>query len=237
MNGPGEPESTRTGERSKGKVAVSEMAGDLRLELGDKVLLTLEGSKDRIRAEIVGRIEKEFLIAHLAPSPGIREKFYQGAPLLVRFLDEGMIIGFKSCVINFILRPRPLLILEYPMMIDKVSLRNDERFECSIPCVMQTKFERVEAVIIDLSRGGCKISCDAAENKDCTRLENSEVGEMIVLMFEADNEGTITLSGKIKNKAREGLAQVFGVSYTKLSNDIFDKLDSFISRRLAPSRR
>jgi c-di-GMP-binding flagellar brake protein YcgR len=219
--------------RPRGRVAVKEMAKDLHLRVGDRVLITPKGSKDKVRAELVGLYSNEFLIVFIPPAPGTRGKFEEGVGIQVRYLHSGKIIGFESSVLKFINKPRPLLFLEFPLMLEKMDLRSEERYECSIPCIVQTKFERIEATIIDISRGGCRFTCDGSENKQCVMADRFELDEMVVMMFAIENNEGMTLSGKIKNRSKENQAISFGLSYTKLSSDMYEKLDAYIERKLA----
>jgi c-di-GMP-binding flagellar brake protein YcgR len=213
------------------------MAKDLHLRIGDRILLTTTQSKEKVRAEVVGLFSNEFIIAHLPMTPGLREKFQQGVTVAVRYIYSGKIIGFASSVLRLILKPKPLLFLEFPMMLEKVDLRSEERYDCNIPCIVQTKFERLEMTISDLSRGGCRITCDTTANKECVRADKFELGEVVVLMFAIDNNEGMTLSGKIKNRVRKGNTYVFGISYTKLSSDTYDSLDRYITKRLKRKKR
>lgn len=223
--------------RPQGRVAIREMAKDLHLRIGDRVLLTPGGSKDKIRAEVVGLFSNEFIIAHVPLTPGVKNLLAEDASLVVRYIYSGKIFGFSSRVLRLIVKPKPLLFLEFPMMLEKYDLRSEERFECSIPCILQTKFERVEATIADLSRGGCRVTCDTVADKDCVRVENFKVDDIVVLMFSVKESEGVTLSGKVKNRTKNGTVYNIGISYTKLSSDMYERLDAFITRRLAGMKR
>jgi hypothetical protein len=230
---PGQSENGAVAARPQGRVAIKEMAKDLHLRIGDRVLLSPGDSKDNIRAEVVGLYSNEFIIAHVPLTPGVKAMMTEGAGLVVRYIHAGKIFGFKSSVLRLIAKPKPLLFFEFPMMLEKYDLRKEERYGCSIPCIVQTKYERVEAAIGDLSRGGCRVTCDTTADKDCSRVENFKVGDIVVLMFSVVESEGVTLSGKIKNKSKDGTVYNFGISYTKLSSDMYERLDNIISKRLA----
>jgi len=109
-----------------------------------------------------------------------------GDSLVIRFLKDGTIYGFRTPVLCTATVPYRLLFVGYPVEVVERSLRSSPRLECYLPCEGQVggrTFSR--AFIRDFSATGCQLripldalepekEADDAETEDEPRLAEAD---------------------------------------------------------------
>lgn len=134
-------------------------------EVGTRVSLESTRLTGRMWSRIVGWKEQQYLLletpeAHLPA--GITTAFSVNDVLTLRYMDDGVIVGFRSPVLGRITQPYPLTIVAYPHHAEKHSLRRHPRMACYLPCQVQLgELEIARAVIRDVSLNGCRIRIPA----------------------------------------------------------------------------
>lgn len=132
----------------------------LAIELGNTVQITGPTSGIRIKASLAGMVKGRCLILQIAgveSSGDLRRLFSYGDALLVRYLHEGVIFGFRTFVSGTVVEPLPLVFLNWPERIEAHSVRQSRRLDTFIPCSLNLQGERHEASIVDISAGGCQV--------------------------------------------------------------------------------
>ena len=109
-----------------------------------------------------------------------------GETCIVRFLQEGTMIGFRARVIRNLTEPMPMMVVDYPKEVEEIGVRQQERISCNIPAVaffqgtavtdtpagkkpgkraatdadksLAENFAVMKTVITDLSLGGCMLA-------------------------------------------------------------------------------
>jgi len=84
-----------------------------------------------------------------------RRLFSYGDPLLVRYLHDGVIFGFRTFVSGTVVEPLPLVFLNWPERVEAHSVRQSRRLDTFIPCHLKLQGTGHDASIIDISAGGC----------------------------------------------------------------------------------
>lgn len=82
--------------------------------------------------KIVGAMEPHYLFVHNPPEGG---KLFFCEPdryCIVRYLHEGVAIGFRAAVLSVLGNPLPLAVLRYPSSCEEVLVREAQRLECNI---------------------------------------------------------------------------------------------------------
>lgn len=138
---------------------------------------------------------------------GKQQLFEFNAPLMVYFLSDGVVYAFKSFMLR--VHPKPAVIaLEYPVTINKHSLRKSERIELIMPVTATPKRggSPVAGAVIDISANGMKVAF-AEPGK-------YQVGEVALLAATLPNGVPVEgLAGTVRNIRLENGQWHFGISF------------------------
>lgn len=135
----------------------------LNLDFGTKVLLQPEGLKENLATFFVGLDRPRFLIVKAPASRALMEHIYTEKAVTVRYASQGTVFGFHSMVISTLSKPAKLIFLVYPAKVETVNLRRNERVDTHIPASFAFSEVSFEALIVNLSLGGCKLLIKGAE--------------------------------------------------------------------------
>jgi c-di-GMP-binding flagellar brake protein YcgR len=133
---------------------------------GQEVFIEREmgSQKIRSRTRLIGIKPDRYLIFDMPLYDGTAAFTVSGEPCVVRFVDEGEVIGFSSRVIQIHYEPTPLLFVEFPRDLEKINLRAQPRLRTSIPSTVRGPSlgeGPSPGVLLDLSEGGAKILTSA----------------------------------------------------------------------------
>jgi len=140
--------------------SASEDGSRLAIELGNSLQITGPNSGMRIKAKLAGMVKDRCLIVQavgLEGSGRLRRLFSYGDPLLVRYLHDGVIFGFRTFVSGTVVEPLPLVFLNWPERVEAHSVRQSRRLDTFIPCHLKLQGTGHDASIIDISAGGCQV--------------------------------------------------------------------------------
>ena len=86
----------------------------------------------------VGRRENQYIVVTPPSNFSANEnKLLQADRLMVRYLFEGDIFEFKSKLLEIKSNPLMLLLLQYPVSVEKKELRSQKRISCFISAKME----------------------------------------------------------------------------------------------------
>lgn len=87
--------------------------------------------------KIVGAMEPQYLFVHNPPEGG--KLFFSESDrfCIVRYLHEGVAIGFRATVLSVVGNPLPLAVLSYPSSCEEALVREAMRLECNIPARLE----------------------------------------------------------------------------------------------------
>ncbi len=133
---------------------------------GLEVFIEREMGSQKLRAKtrLIGLKPGKFLIFDMPLFDGTSAFTVSGEPCVVRFVDEGRVVGFTSRVIQIHYDPAPLLFLEFPPDVEKINLRAKPRLRTSIPSTVRGPGLgelAAPGVLMDLSEGGARILTSA----------------------------------------------------------------------------
>lgn len=198
------------------------------LELGTRMLLNLPGSKENLSCELVGGQHFEYLILKTPPVPGIRSRLLNGDVVTLRFLAGGTVFGFRSEILNHVVKPGLLLFLEYPEITEQVDLRRHRRVNCLLPASLHSRHGTHKCILRDLSEGGCKVSLDVGR-EDPFRETTTE--EMLVLqcaLFGADGQTQTTLPCIAKSICADSGRMQLGLKFDNLPSETQMELAAYL---------
>lgn len=156
-------------------------SGDLNYLCGKKMSIQLNTAPDRIACTFRGVAAERYLIIQMAVHPGREALPEPASVVVVRYINDGSVYGFKSRVIQSITRPFRLVFIKYPRELELYKLRSCERIDLFINALLAIHDLTFSGVVLDLSCSGCLMV-----------LESDLVDSS--LMVAGQQEGAITLS-------------------------------------------
>lgn len=122
---------------------------------GQQVSITL-GQEDRqYFCTCLGVNRDRFIMTQTPLDPDIQNKLATGQPAVVRFVESGMVCGFKTRINKAINFPFRLVFYDYPDCLEVINLRNAKRVSLYLQADIQWHGEEYAGTIKDLSEGGC----------------------------------------------------------------------------------
>lgn len=97
----------------------------------------------------------KYLMTQTPAAIGIENNLTPDTQAVVRFVESGMVCGFKTRVQQFITRPYRLIFFDYPDSIEMINLRASRRVAVSLKATIQWEDQTFDGQIRDLSIGGC----------------------------------------------------------------------------------
>lgn len=105
----------------------------------------------------VGQREKQYIVVTPPPNFSANEnKLLQADWIMVRYFFEGDIFEFRSKLLEIKYNPFVLLLLQYPVSVEKKELRSQKRISCFISVKMEVNNETHDGIIKDISKFGCR---------------------------------------------------------------------------------
>jgi len=180
----------------------------------------------KVTTRIVGWSTPHFIIIHIPYLNGFPLEMAPGAKCIIRFLNEGEVVGFESTVLKMQFDPIPLGFLSYPNKVENVSVRKEKRFKTLLPAVIRVKKEdgnltEGKGFILDLNSVGCLISTQTAYKTDST----------VLISFTLPTKDDVNdLVGNIKNIRASKDSKLLGIEFEEKSKEENkEKFDNFAS--------
>lgn len=129
----------------------------MKIPPGTKVSLEAAAGT-RVSVRLLGFVADAYLVLRDLPARHGNMDFtlHYGEQVVLRYLHEGTVVGFRSYVLNMVKEPERLLFIAYPSEIQQYALRRANRIKCTLPSQLFVQGEQLAAVLADLSETGCK---------------------------------------------------------------------------------
>ncbi len=201
------------------KTASLKASHDFHMVPGHQLFIQFQGFPTRLKSTFIGCQQNAYIIITIPNTVGIDSMLYEGTPVTVTYLHNGVIYGFRSDIIYRLVSPARILFISFPKNIEKHELRKHHRVECNIPT--KVKIENTETpfegIMVDISMDGCKVVSLATSEKD---RENLRPGIAIFLSFTLVGIGGVkVLKGILKNYTVENERFTLGVSFKESADD------------------
>jgi hypothetical protein len=189
---------------------IKKTADNLSSLCGQQISLKFGNDERQHFCICVGVSIGQFVVAQIPAVADIEQKLTPGNPTVVRFVESGMVCGFKTKVRQFILIPFRLIFFDYPDSLELINLRSSKRVPLFLNAMVRLNDKDFEGAIKNLSAGGCLF---VAEFWQSAPLANLTPGTVLFISFALVNEDiTVTLQGRPvkveadKNEVRIGFA-------------------------------
>lgn len=199
----------------------------LRISLGKDIVVRIPEVGHSYRGRIVGFDPYEYLIASLRLPSDLRKALTLGGRIIVKYIHQGTVYGFKTVVRNAVTCPTSLIFFDYPSLIEKVELRRDARTRCNIDGALQSEEGAYECLFVNISATGCKASVRAGTRDRMARLQ---VGETLVAILNLGAEGTLKLPIVVRNIQSEGGLHTLGAMFLDLNDTEEEKIAKYLER-------
>jgi c-di-GMP-binding flagellar brake protein YcgR len=199
------------------------------MKVGIELEIQIEGVKGRLKGELIAVEEDKFLIIKLPSfqSLGNAAKLtYAGTNIIIRYIHDGTMFGFKSSVLHFMFEPIRLVFIKCPKKIESQDLRTHKRISCYLPANVIIIDQKIEGAIIDISRNGCYFTTNKAkvENNQILQVGN-EISVIFYLPGEAEE---LTIAGKQKTTKTDKDSVNIGIEFDNMSIKVEEKLYGFL---------
>ncbi len=128
----------------------------LSIELGSAMNIQFPNEPSRHMFSLIGMDIHEILIAKPMAFPQVRHLMNEGVSVVVRYISNGKVFGFRSTIRGNVFQPLPMIFLSYPDRLETINLRKKERIYCYIPAQLLTEQAPLPGMVVDLSEGGCR---------------------------------------------------------------------------------
>lgn len=222
--------STATQEARPGEVRL-ERTYRLDLRIGERMMLRLgwgdEKNSLEAQGELVGYGHYEFILVRLQPAPGLLPRICQGERVTVRFLSEGAAAIFQTEVIGHLTRPSVIVALAYPTVMNTVQVRRFKRVTCALPVLVSKGGQQGNAIISDISRGGCRMIMDV---RGQSIAKNLAVDDKMEIHVPLDlNKPLEVIPVCTKNIETEQHRAIMGLAFESMPNQTGQLLDVFLT--------
>ena len=174
----------------------------MNIGMGTRMQLHLKEETLEIKAvcDLAGMIPHEFLIVRVPPVPGISTRLLEGESVVVRYIYEGKVYGFKSSLLTLIHKPALIAFLSYPPAVEIVNLRKVRRVECRLSATITSEGCNYKAVMTDISYQGCRIFIEYGPDGPLS----FDVGQSVGLSFHLPGTpGGQVVNGAIRNLKKD----------------------------------
>ncbi|MCJ2166291.1 flagellar brake protein [Pseudodesulfovibrio sp. S3-i] len=207
---------------------VVKMSGvQLRVSLGKDVVIRIPGVEQSYRGKIVGYDPYDYLIASVRMPSKVRKSLSMGGQIIVKYILQGTVYGFKTHVQNAITSPTSLIFFDYPSVIEKVDLRRDTRTSCSIQSTLQTEKTEHECLIVNISLTGCQVSVQAGTRDP---ISNITTDDALVVFVNLGAEGTLKLPIAVRNIKRKKGLLILGTMFLDLNDKEEERIKQYLDR-------
>lgn len=122
---------------------------------GQQVSITFGNEDRQYFCFCLGVCRDRFVMTQTPVDPDIHNKLASGEPAVIRFVESGMVCGFKTRINKAIAFPFRLIFFDHPDSLEVINLRNSKRVSLYLKADIQWHGEAHSGAIRDLSEGGC----------------------------------------------------------------------------------
>ena len=185
------------------------------VKTGVEMSLEAEDSCVCGKCTYVGQKKDQYIVVTPPPNfPELENMLLQADRIMVRYLFEANIFEFSSKLIEIKYEPLMLLLLKFPVLIDKKELRSQKRVSCFIPAKTEVNNEIQDGIIKNISKSGCRCVFEISGTSEKKLRINDDIS--LAFWFPGICEPQ-EIAGKIKTVQRKEDSIDVGVEFTSIA--------------------
>lgn len=199
-------------------------------KVGTTLKLDFEGPVLHAATKLIGYLANRSILVSTPSKNGKPLLFKPGRIVMVRFMINQRIAGFKSSVLEEHLHPYPYLHLEYPDEVEFIQIRNAPRVDVQIIVSVYPENgldNEKSGILTDLSRSGSKL---------LMRDDLFKPGDPLRISFKLkiDNQEKIMqIEALARSRGTSGESSVaYGIEFVDLEDQQRVLLDAYVNRQL-----
>jgi c-di-GMP-binding flagellar brake protein YcgR len=130
-------------------------ADNLHRLCGNQVSITFGKDDKQYFGSCLGVCPGKFFMTQVPTGPDVDKKLLPGNTAVIRFVESGMVCGFKAKIQLVLKHPFRLIFFNHPDVLEAINLRATKRVALFLDATIQKDGEDFEGAIRDLSAGGC----------------------------------------------------------------------------------
>ncbi|MFH0727378.1 MAG: PilZ domain-containing protein [Pseudomonadota bacterium] len=134
---------------------VKKSVDNLNYLCGQQVSLKFGKDDKQLFCSCLGVSTGQFILTQIPAVPAIEQKLAPGNGTIIRFVESGMVCGFKTRIQQAITMPFRLIFFDYPDSLELLNLRASKRVPLFINAILRLNDRNFEGSIRNLSEGGC----------------------------------------------------------------------------------
>ena len=194
---------------------------------GNQVSIAFGKDDKQYFVPCLGVCTGKFFMTQVPIESGVDKKLTPGNAAVIRFVESGMVCGFKVNVQHVIMHPFRLIFFDYPDVLEVINLRASERITLFLKATLQKDGKNFEGAIRDLSNGGCFFVMNYWQDPfwDDLRMDSS----LFIKFKMHDDKPPIELKCKPVRISKDKDELSLGLSFDGNSQELLDRVANFIT--------
>ncbi len=205
----------------------SESGVNLDIAVGEKLMLEIVCPTARFWTEFLGMRREEYLILAMPSKAELRECLFAEQAVTARYLHRGYhVCGFQTYVVGSVKKPYPMFFLAFPLRIEVINLRHDERVTCFLQSSIFIDGQEHAGFMTNLSVSGARFAVEAGPGSSPPKLSADAEAFCLFKMTGSDEE--LYIRGLVKSPTRSGRFLEFGFRFEELDDKARLSIQSYV---------
>jgi c-di-GMP-binding flagellar brake protein YcgR len=125
------------------------------------MLVKFSRTTNPFKGVFIGMEPGSFIILRLPAGMGVHDHLFEGNPVVVKYIHQGIVYGFRSSVTAYLYKKGMILaLLAYPSSTETHELRKEQRVDFLVPATLSSDEGSVNGFVLDISPSGCRYAMD-----------------------------------------------------------------------------
>ncbi len=130
-------------------------------EIGTVMLVKFTRTTTPFKGIFIGMEPGSFFVLRLPAGAGVHDHLFEGNMVVVKYIHEGSVYGFRSSVSAYLYKKGLILaLLAYPASMETHELRKEQRVDFLVPATLSSEEGSVKGFVLDISPSGCRFAMD-----------------------------------------------------------------------------
>lgn len=201
----------------------------IQIAMGASVRMEFEGVDRSQSATFIGMEEGQYLILRLPSGTGLTDHLYEGKVVVVKFVNQGKVYGFKSTVMACLYKKGLIAVfIQYPMAVETFQLRASDRVECFVPSRVRVRGRDMSGFVLDVSPQGCRFGSAVADNSGV--VEPAINDSVVLFLALLGVKGSQEISCVVKSFNKSNQIRFLGLMFQDISETVHSSLEKYVEQ-------